>query len=267
MPDSYEKFAQIYDEFVRTENPEQINSIKRWVLILFGWMGYGKSCGPLLDLGCGTGNYSLPLTEFGYNVVGVDLSGPMLKKAAEQASRRGLSVEFINQDIRRLDIPKEFGCIFSKQTITHVSTAQGLLETFEGCHRHLLPGGHFVFEVPTLYELRSICEGKQDSFLNFDWASSGVFDEAGQIASVVYKFNFRDRSEFTVGLSFKFHPLQEIHHKLSQAGFREILFLETNFAFQQAEGGLRRIVHYPVSVDDPKPINELKSIMVHAVKA
>jgi ubiquinone/menaquinone biosynthesis C-methylase UbiE len=48
----------------------------------------GRGPGELLDLGCGTGVYSVALSERGWNVTGVDLSEDMLRRARE----RGVSV-------------------------------------------------------------------------------------------------------------------------------------------------------------------------------
>lgn len=51
-----------------------------------------KRCrgGRLLDLGCGAGRNALPLARLGWNVVGMDLSRPMLLAAAERAREEQL---------------------------------------------------------------------------------------------------------------------------------------------------------------------------------
>ena len=63
------------------------------------------SGGPILDLACGTGHPTLPLAEAGFEVVGVDRSGPMIAFAREKARARGLSVTFHVQDCRHLELP------------------------------------------------------------------------------------------------------------------------------------------------------------------
>lgn len=42
--------------------------------------------GRVLDVGCGAGRNAVPLAEMGWNVVGLDLSWPMLRKARERAT-------------------------------------------------------------------------------------------------------------------------------------------------------------------------------------
>ncbi len=61
--------------------------------------------GLIIDLACGTGRTTLPLAQAGFDVVGVDMSEPMLALAREKARDRGLSVAFLQQDCRRLDLP------------------------------------------------------------------------------------------------------------------------------------------------------------------
>jgi ubiquinone/menaquinone biosynthesis C-methylase UbiE len=46
--------------------------------------------GRLLDLGCGAGRNALPLARDGWDVLGTDLSWPMLKAAAGRAEEEGL---------------------------------------------------------------------------------------------------------------------------------------------------------------------------------
>ena len=46
--------------------------------------------GRVLDLGCGAGRNAIPLAAAGWNVLGIDLSWPMLEAAASRAQRAGL---------------------------------------------------------------------------------------------------------------------------------------------------------------------------------
>lgn len=55
----------------------------------------------VLDLACGTGQYSVELGRLGANVIGVDLNGDMIKIAREKA--KGLDVSFIEGDMTSLD--------------------------------------------------------------------------------------------------------------------------------------------------------------------
>lgn len=70
-------------------------------------INYKKSL-KILDIGCGTGRYSLELTKRGYNVIGIDLSDSMLEKARETAKKQNLKINFKKHDARDLPFMNEF---------------------------------------------------------------------------------------------------------------------------------------------------------------
>lgn len=52
----------------------------------------------VLDVSCGTGNYSLELKRRGAKVIGLDISSEMLSIAKDKAQREGLKIDFIRAD-------------------------------------------------------------------------------------------------------------------------------------------------------------------------
>jgi len=68
---------------------------------------YNKSF-RILDIGCGTGRHSIELAKRGYNVVGIDLSESMLKRAKEKARNENAKVDFIQADARHLNFNNKF---------------------------------------------------------------------------------------------------------------------------------------------------------------
>ena len=62
--------------------------------------------GPVLELGCGTGRVSQPLTLAGADVVGLDFSMPMLRRARARArrARLGRRLRLLRADIRALQV-------------------------------------------------------------------------------------------------------------------------------------------------------------------
>jgi ubiquinone/menaquinone biosynthesis C-methylase UbiE len=58
----------------------------------------------VLDIGCGTGNYSLELARAGFDVDGIDFAARMLGKAKIKAFKSGLSVRFSRVDFN-YDLP------------------------------------------------------------------------------------------------------------------------------------------------------------------
>jgi len=62
----------------------------------------------VLDIACGTGRHSIELTKRGYNVIGVDLSESLLKRAKEKALNENLNIDFQKHDARHLTFNNEF---------------------------------------------------------------------------------------------------------------------------------------------------------------
>lgn len=70
-------------------------------------IGFNKQS-KILDIGCGTGRHSIELTKRGYNLIGIDLSDSLLKRAKEKALEQNLNIDFQKQDARELPFSNEF---------------------------------------------------------------------------------------------------------------------------------------------------------------
>jgi ubiquinone/menaquinone biosynthesis C-methylase UbiE len=92
----YSRIADIYDNARPMSGP----SIERVVDFLFDQLGSGKGV-KLLDLGCGTGRFSIPIaSRLGYTVTGADQSKEMLPKAWSKEGGKNVTWEL--QDATRL---------------------------------------------------------------------------------------------------------------------------------------------------------------------
>jgi SAM-dependent methyltransferase len=62
----------------------------------------------VLDVCCGMGRHMLELRRRGYRVTGIDRVKSYLEAARDAATREGLEVELIEQDVRRFELPQTF---------------------------------------------------------------------------------------------------------------------------------------------------------------
>ncbi|MBM4378925.1 MAG: class I SAM-dependent methyltransferase [Deltaproteobacteria bacterium] len=102
----------------------------------------GEFNGRLLDVGCGTGENALYLSQKGYDVTGVDGSAVALERARAKAERRGLPVSFVQGDALRL--PELSLGIFDTVLdcgLFHVFTNAERLRYLRALETVLLPGG------------------------------------------------------------------------------------------------------------------------------
>lgn len=96
-----------------------------------------------LDVGAGTGRFSLKLARNGWNVTALDPNSEMLSFAKRAANNEGLSIHFIHSPIvGGLSVPPaSFDLVVCALTLCHVPDLRGAIKEF---HRALAPGGHLL---------------------------------------------------------------------------------------------------------------------------
>ena len=94
--------------------------------------------GPLLDLGCGTGQFLSFAHENGWR----ELTGIEVVPEAAAAARERVAAEIHVSDLTKISLPEEhFAVVFLWDIIEHVGDVRGLLREV---HRILRPGGFAV---------------------------------------------------------------------------------------------------------------------------
>jgi len=119
----------------------------------------------VLDLGCGTGRFTVPMAERVQRVTGLDLCPAMIEKAREKTSQRGLRVEFKEGDMTNLQFAdKSFDVVTSMVALMHIPLDQRQA-VFSEAARVLKPGGRMIINVKnTAFE--GICP--VDRFVSVD---------------------------------------------------------------------------------------------------
>ena len=101
----------------------------------------------ILELCCGTGRLTLPIAKDGYNICGVDHTSSMLEQAKVKASEAGLEINFIEADIRTLNLQEKFDLIFIPfNSIHHLYKNEDLFKVFNIIKKHLKEGGLFLLD-------------------------------------------------------------------------------------------------------------------------
>jgi SAM-dependent methyltransferase len=104
----------------------------------------------VLDLACGIGRHSLELRRRGFEVVGVDISPELLEIAAGEAEIQQLDIEFIQADLRELDLHGEFDLVLSLNdgAVGYFETDEENHRTFEVISEALRAGGGHLAQTP-----------------------------------------------------------------------------------------------------------------------
>ena len=104
----------------------------------------------VLDLGCGTGNHSLPLAERGYEVAGVDRSPAMLRAARMKAAAAQLDgkAQFHQEDIQTFRSERAFdAALMMFAVLGYQLENSDVLAALRTARRHVKPGGLLIFDV------------------------------------------------------------------------------------------------------------------------
>ncbi|HTA15766.1 MAG TPA: class I SAM-dependent methyltransferase [Solirubrobacteraceae bacterium] len=106
----------------------------------------------VLDLGCGTGRHTLELTRRGFSVVGVELLEANVKVAEADAQAQSLNAEFIQADLRELELSEEFDIVitFNDGGIGYFESDAENLRTFEVIARALKGSGRHLGQTPNV---------------------------------------------------------------------------------------------------------------------
>jgi len=99
----------------------------------------------ILDLACGTGELTAALARR-YprgRIVGMDLSGPMLRRARRYLRGESVNLRFLSGDMSRIPFPdRSFDAVSGGYALRN---APDLEQTLREIHRVLAPGGRAVF--------------------------------------------------------------------------------------------------------------------------
>lgn len=139
-------YAQIFNEdFLRTVPKSSPRQSKREAKFICDRMGI-QTGARVLDLCCGFGRHTIELSAKGFDMVGLDLSMVMLKKALADATARKLSIKFVHGDMRKLTFNSIFDAIYNVDTSFGYFDDLSNFKVLQGIARALKPGGVFLLE-------------------------------------------------------------------------------------------------------------------------
>lgn len=102
----------------------------------------------ILDLGCGIGRHSLELARRGFAVTGVDRTAAYLHQGREKADEEGLTVEFLQADMREFRRSGAFDAAISMFTsFGYFDDPEDNLRVLRNVADSLRPGGGFIIDV------------------------------------------------------------------------------------------------------------------------
>jgi ubiquinone/menaquinone biosynthesis C-methylase UbiE len=179
----------------------------------------------LLEIGCGTGNYTRILAERGYQITAVDISENMLKIAKEKCASN-----FVKGNIRDISIDDKFDtCIAMFAVIDYITDSSDLIKALVNIRHHLKPNGILVFDIWNgLAVLRLLPECRMKEAENDEMKiirfATPTLRSLSHICEVDYKLTILNKErktyeEIEEKHVVRFYFPQEMNHYLEEAGF------------------------------------------------
>jgi len=100
----------------------------------------------ILDLACGHGRHANRLAELGHNVTGVDITQGFLEIAMNEVKKEGLTVKYIQKDMREIKFKKEFDRVILLFTSFGYFADEDNFKVLKNVANALKPGGLFCFD-------------------------------------------------------------------------------------------------------------------------
>lgn len=214
-------FEEVFDEdYLRTLPFMRADQTLREVEFISDALRIGAGA-EILDIACGYGRHAIELVQRGYNVTGLDLSLPLLLRAADESKRRALSVNFVHADMREMAFEKQFDGAYSMLTSFGYFDEDTNLRVAERIGRALKPGARFLLDVVNRDYVVS------DLPVRVWWEGTGcvVLEEVDfnfHTSRIVTHRSivFEDGRQLEQEISVRAYSLHEIGRLLRQAGFR-----------------------------------------------
>lgn len=104
----------------------------------------------ILDVACGTGRVSIPLSERDYHVTGIDISQNMLSLLGKKSQR----VKTLLMDMREIPFMSEYDSLLCMNTsLNYLLSDEDITKTLSGFYSSLREGGIVVIEMTNFLSL------------------------------------------------------------------------------------------------------------------
>jgi SAM-dependent methyltransferase len=195
----------------------------------------------ILDVGCGKGVHAIDLTTRGYLVVGLDLSLPMITRAAEEAQYRNLKINFLHADIREIAFDGAFDAVICMGTTFGFFDDEANRDVLARLYGALRPGGRLLLDVVN----RDFVMGSQPNLVWFQGDGCVCMEESDfsyftSRLQVKRTMMHEDGRQTEAEYSVRLYSLHELGWLLRQMGFRVL-----EVSGQEATRGMFFGLHAP----------------------
>lgn len=228
---TFKEYAQYYDLLYEEKDYETEVSFLERVFDVYA----KRPVREILDLGCGTGGHSILLAQRGFQVLGVDQSGEMLKEAETKIKALpspSIVPQFQQGDIRKFRTGQKFDAVISMFAVmSYMVSNDDLWDAARTAHMHLRPGGLFYFDAwfgpAVLTEKPSdrykIVKSKGKQIIRFVQSNLSIENQTVEVKYKVLQIsNHTVLDEIDETHTMRYFFPQEIIYYLKTAGFSTV---------------------------------------------
>lgn len=240
---SYNEFASVYDILMKDAMYK-----KRTAYLWKLFKTHGKTPSLLLDLACGTGEFSTAFASKGIEVIGADMSEEMLAVAREKSADMGLDILYLCQKAEELDLYGTVdGAICCLDSLNHITDIKKLTSAIKKVSLFLEEGCLFIFDLNTEYKHRNIL-GDNTFVMDEDevycvWQNS--FDEKRLETEINLDFFFADGENYirsSENFKERVYTKKEMEEILNEAGL-EIEAIYDDLSLSPPKDDSQRIIY------------------------
>lgn len=136
----YEQIAPYYEELFPV-GTDQLNFIKE---------AAGTAPKKILDIACGTGEYSFRLASDGFNVWATDIDAEMIRQAELKARDQQIPLKLFVSDMLQLEqiVHEKFDCVFCiGNSIVHLNNTESIFQALCQMKSRLLYNGKLILQI------------------------------------------------------------------------------------------------------------------------
>jgi SAM-dependent methyltransferase len=164
--------------------------------------------GPVLEYGCGNGRITIPLGRAGVDVVGVDLSEPMLadlrRRLADEPAEVRERVDVRRGDMRAVKLGRRFPLVIVPfNALLHLYTREDVEKFLARTRQHLAPRGELVLDI-SIPEPEELARDPKKPHFAPRFRYPGA--DGGQMVRYSERFDY-DRLRQVLFVAMEFHPL------------------------------------------------------------
>lgn len=224
---NYTDFALVYDLLMLDAD---YDGRTEYIIKLFE--KFGKKPTLLLDLACGTGEFSVRFANKGAEVIGVDMSEDMLSVAREKNEALENPVLFLCQPAEELDLFGTVdGAVCLMDSINHITDSKTLKTALSKVSLFLEKDCLFIFDVNTVYKHRNVLQDNtfvlEDEDVFCVWQNQT--DQETLVTDIILDFFVGEGNRyerFSEAFSERAYPIESLKEMLMDVGLKTLAVLD-----------------------------------------